>query len=91
MLISKLCRIQEISREDAGMRLSGGRIPALAKTWSRWVMEWVWRGEGEERGLDRYQVCFGVFFSFFLRLLCVFIIKGYVMKWSFLIQGGRLP
>lgn len=30
------------------------------------------------------------FFLFFLRLLCVFIIKGYNMKWSFLIQG-RLP
>lgn len=52
MLISKLCRIQEMSSEDAGVRLSGGRIPALAKTWSRWVIEWVWRGEGEERGLD---------------------------------------
>lgn len=54
MLISKLCRIQEISREDAGMRLSGGRIPALAKTWSRWVIEWVWRGGREERGLDMW-------------------------------------
>lgn len=54
MLISKLCRIQEISREDAGMRLSGGRIPALAKTWSRWVIEWVWRGRREERGLVRW-------------------------------------
>lgn len=53
MLISKLCRIQEISREDAGMRLSGGRIPALAKTWSRWVIEWVWR-EREGRGLVRW-------------------------------------
>lgn len=76
MLISKLCRIQEMSSEDAGMRLSGGRIPALAKTWSRWVMEWVWRGEGEERGLVR-----GSFF-------CLFI-KGYRydMKWFFLIQG----
>lgn len=44
VLISKLCRIQEMSSEDAGVRLSGGRIPALAKTWSRWVIEWVWRG-----------------------------------------------
>lgn len=52
MLISKLCRIQEMSSEDAGMRLSGGRIPALAKTWSRWVIEWVWRGGREEGGLD---------------------------------------
>lgn len=68
MLISKLCRIQEMSREDAGVRLSGGRIPALAKTWSRWVIEWVWR---ESRGLDRYVLAF--FFPFFLRLLCVFI------------------
>lgn len=51
MLISKLCRIQEMSSVDAGMRLSGGRIPALAKTWSRWVMEWVWR---ESRGLVRW-------------------------------------
>lgn len=65
MLISKLCRIQEMSSEDAGMRLSGGRIPALAKTWSRWVMEWVWRGGREERGLDMW---------FFFLLL---FIKGY--------------
>lgn len=80
MLISKLCRIQEISREDAGMRLSGGRIPALAKTWSRWVMEWVWRGGREERGLDMW-------FFFFV------VVHQRVpddMKWSFLIQG-RLP
>lgn len=48
MLISKLCRIQEMSSEDAGIRLSGGRIPALAKTWSRWVIEWVWRGGRRE-------------------------------------------
>lgn len=48
MLISKLCRIQEISSKDAGVRLSGGRIPALAKTWSRWVIEWVWRGGRRE-------------------------------------------
>lgn len=64
MLISKLCRIQEISREDAGMRLSGGRIPALAKTWSRWVIEWVWRGgrreERESRGLVRWCLFFVV-------------------------------
>lgn len=60
MLISKLCRIQEISREDVGMRLSGGRIPALAKTWSRWVIEWVWRGGGEERGLVRLSFFFVV-------------------------------
>lgn len=53
MLISKLCRIQEMSSKDAGMRLSGGRIPALAKTWSRWVIEWVWRDGREEKGLDR--------------------------------------
>lgn len=52
MLISKLCRIQEMSREDAGVRLSGGRIPALAKTWSRWVMEWVWRG-GRREGVSK--------------------------------------
>lgn len=71
MLISKLCRIQEMSREDAGVRLSGGRIPALAKTWSRWVIEWVWRGGREERGLDRYQVCFGVFFFLFFCACCV--------------------
>lgn len=79
MLISKLCRIQEMSSEDAGMRLSGGRIPALAKTWSRWVMEWVWRGEGEERGLVRW---------------CLFFVVHQRvpddMRWSFLIQG-RLP
>lgn len=54
MLISKLCRIQEMSSEEAGVRLSGGRIPALAKTWSRWVMEWVWRDGREERGLVRW-------------------------------------
>lgn len=59
MLISKLCRIQEMSSEDAGMRLSGGRIPALAKTWSRWVIEWVWRGGREERGISKV-----VFFLF---------------------------
>lgn len=79
MLISKLCRIQEMSREDAGVRLSGGRIPALAKTWSRWVMEWVWRG-GRRGGVSKV--------VFFLLLF----IKGYryTMKLSFLIQG-RLP
>lgn len=79
VLISKLCRIQEMSSEEAGMRLSGGRIPALAKMWSRWVIEWVWRGEGEERGISKV-----VFF-------CLFI-KGYRydMRLSFLIQG-RLP
>lgn len=67
VLISKLCRIQEMSSKDAGVRLSGGRIPALAKTWSRWVIEWVWRGEGEERGSVKW--------SFFLLLF----IKGYLM------------
>lgn len=73
MLISKLCRIQEISREDAGMRLSGGRIPALAKTWSRWVIEWVWRGEGEERGLDKVRRYVLAFFSpFFALVVCVY-------------------
>lgn len=60
MLISKLCRIQEMSSEDAGVRLSGGRIPALAKTWSRWVIEWVWRGEGEERGISKVVFLFVV-------------------------------
>lgn len=67
MLISKLCRIQEMSSEDVGMRLSGGRIPALAKTWSRWVIEWVWRG-GRREGVSKV--------VFFLLLL---FIKGYLM------------